>query len=149
MLTTLLKPCHARLTARCWHRHGRLAWIGGPAHLRFSDVPHKTRKQTKLACRSIATTCTATEQQQVGTDQNASQLLESGMSWRGRSIGCGNLRESHIGQDVTICGWVHRHRSFGGKLFCDVRDSTGIVQVLPVKHLLHTQAPFVSNIGCS
>lgn len=51
------------------------------------------------------------------------------MSWRGRSIGCGEVNEGHIGQRVTVCGWVHRHRGLGGVVFCDIRDSSGLLQV--------------------
>lgn len=130
MLASLLKPCHARLTARCWHKHGRLAWFGAPAHLRSWNGPQKLRRHSKSCCSPISTTCAATEQQQIGVDQDALQLLERGMSWQGRSLGCGQLREAHIGQSIAICGWVHRNRGLGGKLFCDVRDSTGILQVL-------------------
>lgn len=146
MLASLLKPCHARLTARCWHKHGRLAWFGAPAQFRPSNPLQKLRRQSRVPCKSVSTSCAVTEQQQVGVDQHASQLLESRMSWRGRSIGCGELRETHIGRHVTICGWVHRHRGLGGKLFCDVRDSSGIVQV----HCQNSTRPIIfSAHSCS
>ena len=47
-----------------------------------------------------------------------------------RSHYCGELNESHLGQEVTVCGWVHRRRDHGGVIFCDVRDRTGLVQVV-------------------
>lgn len=47
-----------------------------------------------------------------------------------RSHYCGQVNESLIGEEVEICGWVHRRRDHGGVLFIDVRDIKGLVQVV-------------------
>jgi aspartyl-tRNA synthetase len=40
------------------------------------------------------------------------------------------VKEHLLGQDVTVCGWVHRRRDHGGVIFVDLRDRTGLVQVV-------------------
>ncbi|WP_323659379.1 aspartate--tRNA ligase [Pectobacterium versatile] len=42
---------------------------------------------------------------------------------------CGQLNSSHVGQEVTLCGWVNRRRDLGGLIFIDMRDREGLVQV--------------------
>ena len=47
-----------------------------------------------------------------------------------KSHSCGELRKKDTGRKVTLAGWVHRRRDHGGMAFIDLRDSSGIVQVV-------------------
>jgi len=47
-----------------------------------------------------------------------------------RSHLCGTVTTAHLEQEVIFCGWVHRRRDHGGVIFIDLRDHSGIVQVV-------------------
>lgn len=43
---------------------------------------------------------------------------------------CGDLSRQQLGQEVALAGWVHRSRNHGGVIFLDLRDRTGLVQIV-------------------
>ena len=47
-----------------------------------------------------------------------------------RDKGCGEIRESEVGKKMTLCGWIFKRRDHGGLIFVDLRDRSGILQVV-------------------
>ena len=60
---------------------------------------------------------------------------------------CGELNQHHIGQSVSVCGWVNRRRDHGGVIFIDLRDKKGLLQVVvdPDDKTLFSTAESVRN----
>ncbi|MBK0000267.1 aspartate--tRNA ligase [Erwinia sp. S38] len=63
---------------------------------------------------------------------------------------CGQINLSHVGQQVTLCGWVNRRRDLGSLIFIDMRDREGIVQVFfdPDRQDAFRQASELRNEFC-
>ena len=47
-----------------------------------------------------------------------------------RSHYCGHVDRTHVGETIVVAGWVHRRRDHGGVIFIDLRDRTGLLQIV-------------------
>ena len=46
-----------------------------------------------------------------------------------RTHTCGQLSKKNVGEEITLCGWVHSRRDHGGVIFIDLRDRYGLTQI--------------------
>jgi aspartyl-tRNA synthetase len=70
------------------------------------------------------------------------------MKFPKRSVACGEVVPSLLGQTVTVCGWIHKRRDHGGLIFIDLRDRSGLVQAVFNPELykdLHEKAQDLNN----
>ena len=61
-------------------------------------------------------------------------MAESMMGLK-RSHRCTEVTTASIGQEVTVMGWVQKSRNKGGIIFVDLRDRSGIIQLLSLIHI--------------
>jgi len=63
---------------------------------------------------------------------------------------CSSINDNNLNQNITVCGWVQRRRDHGGVIFIDLRDITGIVQVVcnPENQELFNLAETIRNEYC-
>ncbi|GIL66265.1 hypothetical protein Vafri_19876 [Volvox africanus] len=99
---------------------------------------HTSHSRHSVASRSsIASTEAVVQQpspsadaQQHSTSVAQESIMSSQLTWPSRSHGCGTVTMNDTGTRVTICGWIDRNRDMGGVQFFDVRDHTGLLQVI-------------------
>ena len=64
-----------------------------------------------------------------------------------RSHTCGELRQEHIGESVTLAGWVQKVRNLGAMTFIDLRDRYGITQIVVEEHSAEETREAAAKLG--
>lgn len=91
-------------------------------------LPVVVVNSSSSSAAALPETQQVSQQQQRGSAGIVSEVLE----FTRRSHLCGTLGEEQVGESVCICGWVASQRSHGAVAFVNLRDHTGIVQVMGV-----------------
>ncbi|KAL4858257.1 Aspartate--tRNA(Asp/Asn) ligase [Chlorella vulgaris] len=127
----------SRLNAPC--RSSR-SWTTTAVAARLAPLPRRQARPSCLRALQAGAGLAEAEQQAdsvAGAAEDVQHLaaagvLEAALTWPARTHGCGALSEAQVddGSSVTVCGWVDRYRNLGGLIFLDIRDHTGIIQVI-------------------
>lgn len=64
-----------------------------------------------------------------------------------RTCMCGTLSKKNIGDEVMLSGWVQRRRDLGGLIFVDLRDITGIIQIVFDNNISQTAFKDAEQLG--
>ncbi|KAI3425845.1 hypothetical protein D9Q98_007819 [Chlorella vulgaris] len=127
----------SRLNAPC--RSSR-SWTSTAVAARLAPLPRRQARHSCLRALQAGAGLAEAEQQAdsvAGAAEDVQHLaaagvLEAALTWPARTHGCGAISEAQVddGGSVTVCGWVDRYRNLGGLIFLDIRDHTGIIQVI-------------------
>lgn len=127
----------SRLNAPC--RSSR-SWTSTAVAAGLAPLPRRQARPSCLRALQAGAGLAEAEQQAdsvAGAAEDVQHLaaagvLEAALTWPARTHGCGALSEAQVddGGSVTVCGWVDRYRNLGGLIFLDIRDHTGIIQVI-------------------
>lgn len=96
-----------------------------------ASQPRKERQKNNR--RTIVTSSlssSSSESSATGEGNTTKQFVSSLLSWPTRTTLCGSLDISSVGEKVSLCGWVDKQRDMGGICFADVRDHSGLVQII-------------------
>ena len=90
--------------------------------------PHPSSPRATVAADAEA--AAASSSASSSSSAAASKYLGGALTWPSRTRGCGTLGEEDDGDVVQLCGWVDKQRDMGGIVFADVRDHTGLCQIV-------------------
>ena len=97
-----------------------------------ASQPRKERQKSnrRTIVTSSSSSSSSSESGTTGEGNTTKQFVSSLLSWPTRTTLCGSLDISSVGEKVSLCGWVDKQRDMGGICFADVRDHSGLVQII-------------------
>jgi len=101
--------------------------------MKMTTTSQPRKERQKNNGRTIVTSSSSSsssESSATGEGNTTKQFVSSLLSWPTRTTLCGSLDISSVGEKVSLCGWVDKQRDMGGICFADVRDHSGLVQII-------------------
>ena len=114
-----------------------------------TTATQQQKEQEKNNRRTIVTSSysSSSSSSSSETEGNATkQFVSSLLSWPTRTTLCGSLDISSAGEKVSLCGWVDKQRDMGGICFADVRDHSGLVQIIGAAEGIHANQAKIDEI---
>lgn len=99
------------------------------SHLRLAKSVSRTQRPVSSFSAS-ATHPPSSTAETIAPSSNSHSPFKDSLQWINRTAFCGELSVDDVGKRVRLCGWVALHRVHGGLTFLNLRDHSGIVQVL-------------------
>ena len=69
-------------------------------------------------------------EERIQEDYEENIIMAEAMKGLKRTHRCGELSASNVGETVTVMGWVQKQRNKGGIIFVDLRDRSGLLQII-------------------
>ncbi|CAL6355201.1 unnamed protein product [Bathycoccus prasinos] len=104
------------------------------------------KEQQKNNRRTIVTSSSSSSSSSETEGNTTKQFVSSLLSWPTRTTLCGSLDISSVGEKVSLCGWVDKQRDMGGICFADVRDHSGLVQIIGAAEGIHANQAKIDEI---
>ena len=105
--------------------------VRGGARRGFRDGAKRATGERRLSLRRMRNNATnAVKKSNDDVALNEGDRARGRLEWPSRDAYAGTLRSADVGATVTLCGWIDRARDMGGISFADVRDCTGIAQIV-------------------
>ena len=104
------------------------------------------KEQQKNNRRTIVTSSSSSSSSSETEGNTTKQFVSSLLSWPTRTTLCGSLDISSVGEKVFLCGWVDKQRDMGGICFADVRDHSGLVQIIGAAEGIHANQAKIDEI---
>jgi len=122
---------------------------GGDNLSRATTTRKKQRhrfQRRAIASSSVAAEAGGDEPSSSSSSSSSNKHVSSLLSWPTRTTLCGSLNISSVGEKVCLCGWVDKQRDMGGICFADVRDHSGLVQIIGAAEGVHANQSQIDEI---
>jgi len=150
MTTTTTAMCSSSSSASSSTRNlSRATTPTSQSSLGRKKQQHRFQRRAIASSSSSSSSAAAEaggEEPSSSSSSSSAKHVSSLLSWPTRTTLCGSLNISSVGEKVSLCGWVDKQRDMGGICFADVRDHSGLVQIIGAAEGVHANQSQIDEI---